>query len=412
MEIVRCRIKRYEWWTVPGCFFLSGLMLFACVQGVKEQPDIFWPMWVMSSLMGLACCAGAFWVTRSLLYQEVIADETGLRWRNPFGPWKSARWDEISDFSFKGLKQLPTIQTPSAKITLITELTNREAMMAVVAARAVNAPAREWEIEKFRASKNFTQRFDYWTRSQKWMVPLMSVGVVYVLGFVGWSAFFGDRASTTTRYQLSWQFDFLSIVMAILFFAPFVTTFAFGLWMGWQQRNFAYNRRNEHLEISLRGLAWQNLEQRIEASWQEVRAIDLVPGRRLEAHYRVETANGDFSVWTALESISLWVGLVRQFAPHLNVEVSITDPDLGGEAETWSGGEIGKGTRTFHFRTRDTRLVLWALTAFVLVLPLLPVLNEGLKTPDDVPSPISGRFWIAVLLVGVALLTYGSGTSG
>lgn len=408
MDTIRCRIKRYEWWTVPGCFFLGGLMLFASVQGGKEQPDVFWPMWIMSSLMSLACCIGAFWVTRSLLYQEIIADETGLRWRNPFGPWKSARWDEISDFYLEKWKRTPTVETPQGKIKIIPELTGKEGLMALIAERSANAPSREWEMEKLRAHHKYVKRLDYWTNSQKWTAPLI-FGTLIVCGVLlfGLDYFSPKSAIPTQPIASSRPLDWLSLLMALVGFGPVAALFMFIAPLMWRDRNFASRHRAEHLEISPRGLAWQNGGNRIEANWDEVRAITPMPLQGFKRDYRVETANGDFTVHKELESIALWLQLARQFAPHLAPSPSLTDPDLGGEAATWSGGEIGVGARIFHFRTRDTRLILWSATAFGLILPLLPMLMHLLQTPDDEISPFPWKIFAAALIFVVSVLIYG-----
>ncbi|PQV63372.1 hypothetical protein B1R32_11227 [Abditibacterium utsteinense] len=153
-------------------------------------------------------------------------------------------------------------------------------------------------------------------------------------------------------------------------------------------------------------MLWQNGETRIEASWDEVRAVHSLPGRGFKHDYRVETQNGDFTVWKELEYLGLWIGLVRQFAPHLSIETSVVDPDLGSEAATWSGGQIGNGARVFHFRTRNARLALWAATTFVVIVPLLPLLMHAMKTSDDDPSPTPWKFWLAVLILGVLVMSY------
>ena len=403
METIRCRINRNLWWLVPVAIGETVFMLAAPFQIAQEQPKSSpWPIYLICGPAAVAFFGCVIYMVASLLREEVLADETGLRWRGAFGPWKSARWDEITDFY---LKSGPIIETPQGKCALSSSFVNRAEMMAFIAARAVNAPAREWEMEKYRASKNLTQRFEYWTKTHTWMAPMQSLGAVYVLGFLTWGIFFNAKPTAKTPFSPAWQFDWFSVLMAIFGFGPVFALFVIMVPLIWRDRNRAFARRDEHLEISPRGLSWQRGQARIDASWQQVRAIRFVAGDKQTAHFQVETQNGDFAVWRSLESIGLWVQLVNQFAPHLAVEIPVDDPDLGKESATWSGGVVGQGARVFHFRTRDTRLVLWAATVFGRVLPALPLLMHFMKTPDDAPSNVPVKFLsIALFLIILALI--------
>lgn len=423
MEPVRCRVKRSLWWLVGASVLMGAFFLDSPFQIAAEQPKSSpWPLFIIFGPVAGFSFWGAVYGALSLLREEIIADQNGLRWRGIFGPWKSARWEEISDFYLSGKPTrwsvvqtspsltIPTVETPRGKLKMSRAFARLDEIMPLIAARALNAPVREWEIREFRASENFSQRFNYWTKTQKWQAPIMTLGAIYVLGFFMWGVIFGEPSRATTRYEVRELSDWLSVAMAVVRFGPFAAMMVFSMvfspWMAWRQRNFAYQHRDEHVEISPRGLAWQNGETRLEACWEEVRAIRFIPARGWGAHYRVETQNGDFSVWNSLEGRDVWLRLVRHFAPQLALEIPNLNLDLGGEAATWSGGKVGQGVRIFHFRTHNTRLTLWAATVFAVVVPLLPLLMHALQTPDDIASPVSWKPWAWALLVGVLALCY------
>ncbi len=410
METIRCRIKRSYWWMVPVIAGAGVSALFGPTTMPPEQsPSSLLVGFMFFGGFSALCFFGAIYLVASLLHEEVIADEIGLRWRGAFGPWKSAKWEEISDFYLEKWKRTPTIETPQGKLKIIPELAGKEGLMALIAERSANAPARGWEMEKLRAHHKYVKRFDYWTNSQKWTAPL-SFGTLIVCGILlfGLNYFSPKSAIPAQPIASSRPFDWLSLLMALVGFGPVAALFIFIAPLMWRERTFAYRHRAEHLEISPRGLAWQNGENRIEASWDEVRAITPIPARGFGARtdYRVETPYGDFTVWQWLEGIQLWLQLARQFAPQLAPAPPITNLDLGGEAATWSGPKIGEGARIFHFRTSDTRLVLWATTAFGVVLPLLPMLMTAMKTPDDDPAPLSWEIYAAALFLVILALTY------
>jgi len=416
METIRCRIKRSYWWMVPLGALETVFMAVSPFFMAKELPPFSspWPIYLICGPAALGFGYCVLWMVRSLLFEEIAAGEEGLRWRGVFGPWKNARWEEISDFYLEKWKGTPTVATPQGKITLSSGLANKPEMMALVAARAVNAPARTWEMERLRGHQMVSKRFDYWTKSQKWFAPVFcGLEGAGILAFIVLTLFSPGSKVPRAPLEPSWAFFWLPLLLGIAFVIALAILFVPMLHTIWGDRNYASRHRAEHLEISPRGLAWQNGENRIEASWDEVRAIRPMPLpasgliHGFKRDYRVETQNGDFTVHKELETLGLWLQLARQFAPQLAPEPASTDPDLGGEAATWSGSEVGVGARIFHFRTRDTRLTLWAATAFGLILTLLPVLMHLTKTPDDEPSPFPWKLFAAVLFFVVSALFYG-----
>lgn len=403
METVRVRINRNLWWMVPLAFGEGVFMAIAPFGVLRDAPKpsigamvfLFLLCWSMAGFF----LYSVVWMTRSLLFEEVFVDEAGLRWRGAFGPWKQTRWDEISDFYLKNLNREPIILTPQGKFVLSSALSNRASVMAQIAERAFNAPARAWEIERFRGPNSTPQRFDYWTKTQKWTAPIFTAGQLFAVVVVGWNLVFNTKPNTFTFTEQPWLLNTLLALFVLGIFVSLAALFVFVVRTMWRERNFAFQHRDEHLEISPRGLAWQCGESRIESDWDEVRAITFVPGRGLTTHYLVETQNGDFPVWKSLERLSLWLELARQFAPDIAPPIQTTNVEIGGERATWSGNSIGQGARIFHFRTSETRAMLWIPTFFTPILSGAYFLNRSLQTPDDGPlQAVPLVVWLVIAL--------------
>lgn len=417
METIRCRVNPKHWWLVPSSILAAGFFIYGPFQIAQEAPKSSpWPLFFLFGPIAVFFLGGAMYGTVSLLREQIIASELGLRWRGAFGPWKSAQWNEVSDFYLSGKPTRispvqtspsltrPIVETPHGKLKIERAFTRLEELLPLIAMRATNAPVREWEIFELRALQGFSQRFTYWTKTQIWTAPsiLGLLGVAALLQILG--SYFSPqpRASTPplgTLLDTSWPLFWLPLLLFIALFAPLGGMCIWSFWTMWRERNFASRHRNEHLEISLRGVLWSDGQTVIHAEWNQVRAIHFVPGNRLSAHYRVETQNGDFSVWRTLETLSYWLQLVNQFAPHLAPPpLHPTNQPLGGESSTWSRGAIGKGARIFHFRTSETRAMLWIPTFFTPILPLPYFFDHAMKTPDDLPvGPIPIGVWLAFL---------------
>lgn len=123
MEITRCRVKRSYWWMPAMIAGIGVSSLFGPSTMPPEQTEVsLWIGFLFFSGFAVAAFFGAITMVASLLREEIIADEIGLRWRGAFGAWKSARWEEISDFYLEKWKRTPTIETPYGKLKIIPEL--------------------------------------------------------------------------------------------------------------------------------------------------------------------------------------------------------------------------------------------------------------------------------------------------
>ncbi len=408
MNEIRCLVKRSLWWMVLLAALEGGFMLIAPLLIASEQPKhphaaSPWFLLPLSLPMAAVLFYAVIQMSRSLLYEEVIANDDELRWRGAFGPWKTARWEEISDF-YLHTSTSAMLETSQGKLRLNSGFANLEQLKTFIAARATKAPAREWEMEKFRASKPFTQRFSYWTKSQQWLAPgflgafgLLAVSVVAANLFSPQPHVPSAPNPLLRPPDMAWALFYLPLLVGIALFGTLTLLCVLSVWLMWHERRAAFLHRDEHLEISPRGLAWQKSERRIEAAWHEVRAIHRVPGRGFKADYRIETSNGDFTVWKSLETLGLWIRLVRQFAPHLAPPASPPTTEIGGESRTWSGGKIGEGARIFHFRTSETRTILWAPTLVSPCLLLIPSFCQTFQTPEELSAaPTSPWLWFGI----------------
>ena len=145
------------------------------------KSNAIWQTYFLFGVPGIFALA----VTPYLLFNRIIADENGLRWRGASPIWKSARWDEITDFSIDSAMPKyvhQTIETRNGNIHFGEDDSFHQELAALVAASAIQTPYREWGVKGLRPNEKFEIVFV--TRELSWLallsafVPLMLLALV------------------------------------------------------------------------------------------------------------------------------------------------------------------------------------------------------------------------------------------
>ena len=404
MQPLVCRVNRRLWWIVPvglveGAFMFGGPWLS---QSDSQHQAPVWAMGLLFWPVGALMVLGAAYLALELARGAIIADENGLRWRGAWGTWKSARWDEIRDYSLHGGPGgTPTIETLSGRLQLSRSYAGSEAIAAIVPARAVNAKAREWEVRGFRKAENWSQLLGLWTKPQRWTAPVMSANLLFLVAFGGGAVLFGPR-NPHGRWMGLW-FDWFAVVLAILTVGFLGAISVWGAILMWRERNFTWKHRAELLYLDARGAIWSGEGRRVVAKWDEVKNVERLPKAEGFERVRVETAQGDFEIWQ-LSSSDVW--------PKFRVRCETYAPDALENLRAQEANELDEelgapqtredGARIFSFRTRGNRLGLACASLALLFAPCFYLIGCYVHANDDAPfAPSWPLFWGALALAVV-----------
>ena len=345
-------------------------------------------MCALVGLLFLLMCAG---LAIDALRAQVRADEQGLRWREDMRGWKSARWDEITDFYCIGWQSgTPVIETPQGKLWLSDRFLGIGALVELVPQRAATATARQWEVRGYRSGEAWETTLSVWSKSQVWTAPLLTLAALYVVGFGGFAIIAGPRdiggsRNATAPLNLQW-FDAVGLVIALLVLGSFCSMMIVPTVLAWRERKFAHAHRDETLTLNARGIRFASATQRVEAAWSEVQRVEpCAKERGGYASYRVITDNGDFTLWS-LSSNKIFVRFrsrCESYAPDALKFLEARDAALTFDAEINPAPPAADGTQTFSFRTRGNRLLLICVNTVVMCAPLFYLFSNYMRAGDE-----------------------------
>ena len=394
-------------------FFEAIFMIVAPFWAREEMPVSrpIWPLLVICWPMAALILCGISYIALEIARGEIRADAAGLHWRRGFATWKSATWEQISDFYLGGMGPHPTtktIETPAGQLELDRAYSNIEIVAELVENRAVNAPARAWEMRGFRRGETWSSSLSLWSKTQQWFAPVLSfalIGCPVALMLMPDST---PRRTAPISMGLGWNIAL--IALALLFFVPVGFAMILSLLLMWRERTFAWLHRHETLQLSASGLIYRDGQTRIEASWEQVRAVERLPRARLGTSYRVTTDAGNFTLWS-LSNSSMWRGFrapCQSYAPAA-LEQLITD-----ETRELLDDELVAPSEAkapiFTFRTRGNRLILVCVSCVLVFAPLFYLIGGYSRFDPDAPfAPnwplFCGAYFIVVVILG-ALWTW------
>lgn len=342
-------------------FGLTGVgLVIASLLLSRSEPNqrLLWyalGLLISLPLIGISLLV-ALWVSRAC----VIADEDGLRWRS-IGRWRVATWDEVTDYYEQHLPNrrhgLPVVETRAGRLPLGSDLTHRDALLAVIAARAVQARVRSWGEKGMRAEDDWPRIFGYDTAHNR-AAPWISGGSLAVLIVtMGWMLLPKTQGLVEeVGWPLGLGATLLALCLALGVPAALVLP---TLPIHFETRR----RRGQTVTVDLHGLRYSAPGREVAVCWDEVKAyfIGSAPGWvQVVGPAVVVTARGTFDFLPTLEDATQLRALIRRHAVSASTnQWHETAPErLGGEAALWSGGSCGVGQRVYHYRTRTNRALL------------------------------------------------------
>ena len=159
----------------------------------------------------------------------------GLGWRRGFAGWKSAGWEQISDFYLATPAGERIVETPHGKLCLSGSFPGINAIAAIVAARAINAPARQWEVRGFRPDENWATTLTLWSKTQCWFAPMISFALFGSIGALMLMPDSTPRRAAPVSLGLGWNIAL--VAMLLLTIVPFGLGLMWALTQLWCERS-------------------------------------------------------------------------------------------------------------------------------------------------------------------------------
>lgn len=377
-----CRVNRKLAWIFvlgSGEVAFMGVVPFLATNEPNSKAA-FWPMalmcWTFVGVMGTAL----LWLACDIARSEIHANVEGLRWRRGFSKWKHARWDEVRDFTVHRASRI--VETPSGKLELSRSFVGIEEIVEMVPLCAFNAPAPMWETRGFRRGENWSLSLSPWDSSQKWSAPFMTLNMLCILVGVPWMI-----ASVPRRrafVSMGFWLDVFPMLMMALILVPIGLGTIWSVVTMWRERGFAWRHRDETLHLDAQGLVFSSSTQRIEAAWDEVRAVRPLPREGKFDCFEVETASGNFRLWS-LKNSSVWRRfylVARDYAP-VTLPPFSEQPQLSDEIAPIA--EEAQSIKSWSFRSYGNRLLILCVSIVLGFAPLFYLLRLYRYASDDAP---------------------------
>lgn len=335
--------------------------------------------WQTCFLLGVP---GAFVLaaTPYLLFNRIIADENGLRWRGALPIWKSARWDEITDFSIdsaisKFVHQ--TIETPNGNINLGVDNSFHEEIAALVAARANNAPYREWGVKGLRPAETFALSFV--TRELSWLALVLAFAPLTLVALAlmrrVWNAPWHDfQAARALSGDWIAALAYLMPPLFLAFFVCGIISIALAPWA-------SSLLLRERVIVTQRGLNFEKREQSLFIAWDELRAVHLLRERA-----RFVDENGEWRMH--------WHGALRPLIEHYAPAASFDSENDGSDLAP--PVRLENGALFYGSRTTALRLLLQLFVPLTITMAASPFLIMFVVAPDDMLRNNPREMWFFV----------------
>ena len=388
-QTVRARCRLIPAFNVTAAVCVGMLALFAALI-LAQMPRDFGQWSAAAAMLGLWGATPFYWLwARSRGAIEL--DERGARWRTAFGPWKSARWDEITGCDARVTStKAPwkfVVSTARGEFSWTRAFENTESLAPFTARFCPDVPA---DVEAW------PRRFGY-RGAENWMAVLGIVvsGALLVGPIVAsigaspprdWAANWGDSIAL-----YGWPLTLLGALLFGLMGAMPVT-------MSWVYLSWGltyWRRRDEVLVASARGLSWHcGGRERLFAAWDELQSLDVeARGKPIaSSFYRLQSARGEFMWSRHIGGAAQLRRTLYERAPQLQNAVNASSSELSPPPDAASESVV------FSFKTRQLRALLGL--GFFLGLVYCGVALLGPIPPRDgsAPMPSWAAWGFAVLL--------------
>lgn len=408
-----CRVKPTLWWLIVLGIFEAAFMLcapfFVLADNTRSSRNIHHaPSHDLGTLVFTACISWPIalligWGMTCLAFDlkrgEIRADAVGLTWRTAFSNWKSARWEEITDFyqEHTGYKDSGTksrvVETSAGKLELRSSYYGIEAIAELVVQKAAHTGNHSWEVKGMRPREEWSRTFTTWTGEQMWTAPVMTGALIFsVVSIPLLSLFSSAKTHPAPRVSMGFWWDVFPMIVFSMILAPFPFLMLWTAIVTWQERKFAWEHREESLVLNANGLVFTSPQKAIEASWDQVQTVTYLPPEKRVTPVVVTTSQGDFTLWKSNGAGNWWqvAPIIRLYAADVLKDETegirqqmLLQSDIEGERGAWSGGEVGLGAKRWGFRSSGTRFLLQCASGLIPFGLLLTLLNASNAAPPE-----------------------------
>lgn len=339
---------------------------------------------VALSIMGMLFLGPGTYYFLFYFRRRVIADENGVRWRSLLQGWRTARWNEITDyyenyvFDLIGnnAHQTPVICIGKHSFALTSFHPEEVARLkAQIQVRAISAKTKEWGRLGTRRIDPFPRTFRYWDPGQR-LVRTIAIGLnlLFGVGVVG-----GAVAIVHTTTAIIGRQETIPVTIAIAVVGIVILYIPFRVLESYWE---AYRRRGESLTVTPETLCYENTatSERFEVPWSGVADYfyqDQSGGFRLKGFTIVlRGVDEKLITWTPLlRESQLFLAIVQNYAPKpVNAQnemdswrnKSPKESTGGSDPSTWQSGAVGMGGRVFRNQSTGYRSMLFAYVGMVL----------------------------------------------
>lgn len=392
-----------------GVFFMCGAFLPG---KYGEPPPVLGRLFFIGS--GLVPMFFGVLVILRLLRFRIIADETGLRWRDTWHGYRSATWAQVSDYYTDRhyLRRQSTDDVPAAYVpmpVIVTDsgvvrtadrlqssiLLGLDDLKRIVWERATSARVDCWQPLGTRRVDDFPQTFRYWNPGDDTRFAWRMVGHVAFFAALGYV--FVRLALSAAAIPFMEADDIWKIAGGLT--AAYLTLLSLPV-LAVTRYMKAWKRRGESITVTPETVRHEDTVTGVvrESAWRDVSDYFYRASATssIASRYTLVLPGADepeISWDVTLYDTAHLLALVQTFASppggrNANTDTStwrdkgIHEKTGGSDPATWQGGAVGMGGRVFRLRGVEVALLLGFGTSFVLFLAIFCIcewLAPGVK---------------------------------
>lgn len=376
-------------WVLAVLFAGMGVFLGFGLTLTRTPPPFPWFVgWAIVAVFVLPALLLGAWLCRT----RVWTTPTGLHARNLFRQWETP-WADIADF----YTVPPTLVRDQNEARLRPDAfvvdrngrtvasfrasaKNADALCALIAERAIDAKTPTWQIKGSRPFDGWPRVFGYNTPDNRLARQMLAVGTS-IMSAVGVYLSVSLITRSLSRHDFGWwTIGMAGVMWLVAGLCVLLLTLSL-------QVNKTRIRPTERFVVDWDGFTFCTPGKWERVLWKNVSGYGLAPPPPPASYfsptyalpYRIETVQqGTFDFSDALGDVLLFRKIVKARAENANQtdwpRVRRTDSEpLGDKKLLWSGGCEGVGERVFHYRTRESRMGVWAAGVFPFIGAIMAV---------------------------------------
>lgn len=389
---VHFRPARSSW---IGVVFLCLLGLFLAIGPFafptppsRNPPSTFEVVFTTAflGLFGLMLLLLAAWEALWIHRGEIVADNTGLRWRD-VGEWHRAPWSQVRDYYEDTLRRrCAVIETDAGTLRISRgRVSNTPAFRAAIQQHAQWTLASDWEVLGTRPEIDWPSTFKYTPGTSLWG-RIISNGI----SILWFSAFAWGYVKSWHTWAEIWEYSspILVVVGTTVYFAC-ALIFPAVSWVNISMLREARSRMAEQITVTPSGLIFEDGSRRIECAWEEITDYyrdPMLPNYSGDDHYVVVMAHETFD-YTLIANNRLLSEIIKRHAKNA----------LYGEWRDYRPQQEtgGKGERIYNYRTRMNRTLMLIPLSVIPICGLIPFILPN----QEIENPNSPNLWIVGIMI-------------